>query len=97
MLVGAIANCGNVAMRAPGEMAKAEWESREQEGLNGCPPSYGDQDISQEGRISLPTSPASLVRLSLGYNEAALSVCVAALADVGGRDTPAGDDGRRVP
>jgi len=95
-LVKAVAMCGTLAQKAPGEMAKAEKESREQERLGGSP-SYGGFDLSQEGRISLPTIPAALFRLGLTYNKAAVAICDAALAVVGGRGSPADDDERRVP
>jgi len=49
------------------------------------------------GRVSLPTTPTDLSRLGLAYNEAAVATCDAALAAVGGRDSPAADDERSVP
>jgi len=96
MLVGVLSSCGKVALGAAGEMASAERQSREQERRSGSP-SYGGLDLSQEGRISLPTTPAALSRLGLAYNEAAVKICDAALAATGGRGSPAADDGRRVP
>ena len=93
MLVTVLAQCGEVASEAPDEMACAERESREQERLGGSPPSYGGLDLSQEGRISLPTTPAALSRLGLAYNEAAVAICDAAR----GRDSPAADGNWRVP
>jgi len=85
-----------VASRAPDEMVKAERGSREQERLDGSP-SYGSLDLSQEGRIRLPTTPAALSRLSLAYYEAAVAICDAALTAAGGRDSPAANDEWRVP
>jgi len=85
-----------VANQAPDEMVKAERESREQESLGGSP-SYGGLDLSQEGWVSLPTTPAALSRLSLAYKEAAVAMCDAALAAAGGRDSPTANDKRRVP
>jgi len=95
-LVRALIRCGIVANQAPGEMATAERESREQERLGGSA-SYGGLDLSQEGRISLPTTPATLSRLGLAYNEAAVAICDAALAAAGGRGSPAAAEKRRVP
>jgi len=95
-LVSALSTCGNVAKQAPDEMANAERESREQERLGGSP-SYGSLDLSQEGRISLPTNRAALSRLGLAYYEAAVATCDAALTAAGGRDSPAANDQRRVP
>jgi len=96
MLVRALTICGAVAIRAPDEAGRAERESREQERLN-CPPSYGGLDLSQEGRISLPSTPAAFSRLGLAYNEAAVGICDAALAEAGGRGSPASLDTCRVP
>jgi len=96
-LVNALSTCGNVARKAPNEMAKAERESREQERLSGTTPSYDGIDLSQEGHISLPTSPAALSRLGITYREATVAICDAALVAAGGRDSPAADDERRVP
>ena len=95
-LISALSICSNVAMQAPDEMVKAERESREQERLGGSP-SYGGLDLSQEGWVSLPTTPAALSRLGLAYNEAAVATCDAALTAAGGGDSPAADDERRVP
>jgi len=75
MLVIGLISCGKVATIAPGEMANAERASREQERINGYPVSYGGLDLSHEGRISLPTTPAALSRLGLAYNEAAVGIC----------------------
>jgi len=96
MLVTALAQCSSVAMYAPEEMARGEGESREQERLGGSP-SYGGLDLSREGRISLPTTPAALSRLMVAYNEAAVGICDAALAAAGGRGRSAADDSSRVP
>jgi len=96
-IVFGLVACAGLAKNAPNEMVTAEKESREQERLSGPPPSYGSLDLSQEGRISLPTTPAALSRLSLAYNEAAVEICDAALAAAGGRDSPAAADARRVP
>jgi len=71
-------------------------ESREQERRSGSP-SYGGLDLSQEGRVSLPNTPAALSRLTLAYHEAALAVCESAIAAVGGRGSLADYDTRRVP
>ena len=71
-------------------------ESREHERLSGSA-SYGSPDLSQEGRITLPTTPAALSRLALTYLEAAVATCDTALAAAGGRDSPADDDERWVP
>ena len=95
-LVTTLSTCGNVAKQAPDEMATAERASRGQERLGGSP-SYGGLDLSQEGRISLPTNLAALSRLGLAYNEAAVAVCDAALKGAGARDSPAANDERRVP
>jgi len=94
-LVAALNACGRLANQAPDEMAQAERESREQERLSGSL-SY-DLDLSREGRISLPTTPTALSRLGLAYHEAAVGICEAALASVGGRDSPAADDNQCVP
>jgi len=96
-LVTALTSCADVAKRAPDEMAKAERESRDQERFSGSPPSYGGLDLSQEGRVSLPTSPAALSRLELTYREASVASCDAALAAVGGRGSPDADDKQLVP
>jgi len=95
ILVTALCICGEAAWKAPNEMVRAERESREQERRSGSP-SYNDLDLSQEGRISLPTTPAALSRLPLAYHEAAVAICDAALAAAGGR-SPAAADGMRVP
>jgi len=92
MLVGGLISCGNVARSAPGEMANAERASREQERISGYPVSYDGLDLSHEGRISLPTTPAALSRLGLAYNEAAVALCDAAIAAAGGRGSPAAND-----
>jgi len=104
VLVRALIMCATVARDAPGEMASAERESRERERPIVSPsygglvsPSYGGLDLSQEGRVSLPTTLAALSRLALAYNEAAVAICDAAVAAAGGRDTPAAADSRRVP
>jgi len=96
MLVIALTVCGSTSGKAPGEMVEAERESREQERLSGFS-SYGGLDLSQEGRISLPTTPAALVRLRRTYYEAAVGICDAALTEAGGRGSPAAADARRVP
>ena len=95
-LAAALVKCGDVAGEAPGEMVSAERESREQERLSGSP-SYGGFDLSQAGRVSLPTTPAALSRLGLAFYEAAVGLCDAALAAAGGRGSPAADDEWRVP
>jgi len=94
-LVRGLSVCADVATEAPAEMAKAEIEGHEQEGIFGSP-SYG-LALKHVGRISLPTTPAAVSRLSLAYREAAVTVCDTALTVAGGRDTPAADDDRRVP
>jgi len=96
LLVTSLATCATVANQAPGEMAKAERESRDMERLGGSP-SYGGLDLSQEGWVSLPTNPAALSRLGLAYQEAAVTTCDAALTAAGGRDTLAAGDQRHVP
>jgi len=96
LLVTALSFCGGAAKKGPNEMVNAERDNREQERRNGSP-SYGGLDISQEGRISLPTSPAALSRLSLAYHEAAVEICDTALAAAGGRGSRAAADSRRVP
>jgi len=96
LLVTSLARCGSVANQAPDEMAEAERESRERERLGGSS-SYGGLDLSQEGWVSLPTNPAAFSRLGLAYEEAAVSICDAALTAAGGRDSPAADDERHVP
>jgi len=96
MLIAAPTSCGDAARKAPAEMVNAERESREQEVVSGSP-CLGDLDLSQEGRISLPTTPAALTRLALAYNEAAVD-CDAALAAAGGdRGSFDNDDDWRVP
>jgi len=95
-VITALFMCGSMAEQGPDEMAKAESASREQERLSGSR-SYGGLDLSQEGRVSLPTTPATFSRLGLAYKEAALAACEAALAAVGGRDSLAVDDERLVP
>ena len=92
----ALSTSAYVAKEAPDAMAKAERESREQDRPSGSP-SCGGLDLSQEGRISLPTTRAARSRLGVAYFEAAVAVCEAALAYVGGRGSPAADDERRVP
>jgi len=74
-------------------MARAEWESQKLRGS----PRYGGFDLSQEGLVSLPTTPVALFQLGRTYNEAAVAVCDAALASAGGRDSPAAADERIVP
>ena len=96
-LVSALCRCGNVAREAPDEMVKAERAHREQARRSGSAPSYGGLDLSQEGHISLPTTPAALSRLRITYMEAAIRICDAALAAAGGRGSPAADDELRVP
>jgi len=95
-LVTALSVCGQAAKKAPSVMANAERESREQERRCGSP-SYGGLDLSQEGRVSLPTTPAALARLCLAYHEAAVALCDEALAAAGGRGNPAAADNQRVP
>jgi len=95
-LVSALSMCGAVAQQAPDEMVKAERESREQERLGGSP-SYFGLDLSQEGRIRLPTTPDDLSWLEVTYYEAAVVACDAAIEAAGGRDTAAAADERRVP
>jgi len=67
-------------------------------------PLYSGLDLSQEGRISLPTTlAAASPRLGLAYFEAAVGICDAAIAAAGGRGRPGGrgspaaDDSRLVP
>jgi len=96
LLVTSLVTCSTVARVAPDEMVKAERESREQERLGGSP-SCGGLDLSQEGWVSLPPTPAALFRLGLAYQEAAVATCDAALTAAGGRDSSAADDERRVP
>ena len=93
MLVSSLSMCGEVAGEAPSKMISAERESREQKKLSGSPSSFGGLDLSKEGRISLPTTPAALSRLDLAYFEAAVAICDAA----GGRGSLATNDDRRVP
>ena len=93
VLVTTLSMCGDVARAAPGEMASAERESREQEKLSGSPSSFGGLDLSKEGRISLPTTPAALSRLGLAYFEAAVAICDAA----GGRGSPTANEHCCVP
>jgi len=97
MLVCGLISCGAAARFAPGEMANAERASREQERISGYPVSYGGLDLSHEGRISLPTTPAALSRLSLAYNEAAVALCDAAIVAAGGRGSLAANDKGSVP
>jgi len=97
MLVRGLISCGETARFAPGEMANAERASREQERIRGYPVSYGGLNLSHEGRISLPTTPAALSRLGLAYTEAALGICNAALTAAGGRGSPAANDRGSVP
>jgi len=93
-LVEVLMSCSSLAENAPDAMVKAEKESREQERLTGSP-HHGGLDLSHEGRISLPTTPAALSRICISYAEAAVEICEAALASAGGRNSPAAD-GRRV-
>jgi len=88
--------CGDVARGAAGDMVNAELESREQERRSDSS-SYSGLDLSQEGRVSLPTTPATLARLCLAYHEAAVAICNEALAAAGGRGSPAAADDWRVP
>jgi len=97
MVVKGLATCGLVAQVAPSEMLKAEKEIREQERLSGSPPSFGGLDLSQEGRISLPTTPAALARLWHAYYAAAVSICDAARAAARDRGTPLADENVRLP
>jgi len=92
-LVDALVGCGYVAKAAPGEMAKAERESRDLE-RSGSTPSHGGLDLSLEGLISLVAVP---LPNGLAYTALAVFICDAALAVVGGHDTPAADDPLRVP
>jgi len=96
LLVKVLTVCGGIARQSPEEMAQAEKESREQERLSGSP-SYGRLDLSQEGRISLPTTPSALSRMGVAYNEVAVAICDTALAAAGGRGSLAADDAWRVP
>jgi len=96
LLVSGLSVCGDAANKAPSEMVSAEREIREQERL-GSSPSYGGLDLSQEGRIRLPTTRAALHKLEFSYHEAAVALCDAALAAAGGRGSPAADDDRLVP
>ena len=77
-------------------MARAMRESREQDGQSGSP-YHGGLNLSQEGRIILPTTAAALSWLELSFSEAAVAICDTALAAAGGRDSPASADSRRVP
>jgi len=95
-LVNGLTKCGETASDAASEMVNAERESREHERLGGSP-SYGGLDLSQEGRISLPNTPAALSRLALAYNEAAVGICDDALTAAGGRDSLTADEDWRVP
>ena len=103
-LIEGLTTCGAVASEAPEEMAEAERESREHERLSGSP-CHGGLDLSQEGRISLPTSEIALSRLCITYMEATVVTCDAALAAAAdaalaaadGRGSPAEDDPRGVP
>jgi len=96
MLVTALSSCGEMAGAAPREMYIADRESREQERLS-VSPSYGGLDLSREGLVSLPTTPAAVSRLGLAYNEAAVAICDAASAAADGCDSPAADDHQRFP
>jgi len=87
-LVSVLCVCGGAADVAPDEMLKTERESREQERLNGSPPSLGGLDLSQVGQISLPTTPAALPRLGLAYYKAAVSICDDAHAAARDRGSP---------
>jgi len=92
MLVSALSICGDAASKAPNEMVNAERASREQERVSGGSPWYWPGlNLTQEGRVSLPTTPAALSRLALAYKEAAVGICDAALAAAGGRGGPAAD------
>jgi len=72
-LVEVLISCSKLAEDAPDAMVKAEKESREQERLSGSP-HHGGLDLSQEGRISLPTTPTALSRLCIAYAEAAVVI-----------------------
>jgi len=97
MLVRSLSSCGFTASQAPSEMVNAERASREQERLSGGSPSYGGLDLSQKGRISLPTTLAGLSRPGLAYYEAAVAICDTELAAAGGRGSPAAANPMRVP
>jgi len=92
MFVKTLVTCGDVAKEAASEMVDAERESREQERLSGHPVWHIGVDLSQEGRISLPTTPAGLYRLDLAFYEAAVATCDRRLAAAGGRGRPAADE-----
>jgi len=96
ILVAALSVCGDAASKAPSEMVNAERARREQERLSGGSPWHGGLDLTQEGRVSLPTTPAALSRLALAYNEAAVAICDAALA-AGSRGGPTDNDDWRIP
>ena len=78
-------NAGDVADKAPDEMAKAEREG-ELDGFS----YHGGLDLRHEGRIR-PTSPAA--DMAIAYMESSIALCTAALATYGGRGT----DDRLVP
>jgi len=65
LLVSGLISCGAAASVAPSKMAYAERASREQERISGYPVPCGVLDLSHEGRISLPTTPAALSLLGL--------------------------------
>jgi len=97
-LVKALALAGTVALDGPDAMARTESEGRQQERTSRYS-TYG-LDLSKEGRIRLPSTPADLSRLSRTYCEAAVAVCDASVAAVGrGPGSPARVelDSRRRP
>ena len=81
-LTRALTALGNVAEIAPGEIVMAATESREQERRALSP--YHGLDLSQEGLVSLVSTPAAFFRLGLSFHEAAVSTCEVALAAAGG-------------
>jgi len=95
-LIRGLAAAYPVTKYAPHEMAMAECESREQERHSGSFPSYG-LDLSMEGLVSLPMTAVAIRRLGLAYSEVAVEICDAALAEAGGRGSPAAADEQRVP
>ena len=58
---------------------------------------HGGIDLFQEAQVRLPTTAAAISRLGHDFIEAAVAVCDAGLAAVGGRGSPGADDEDAVP
>jgi len=85
LIVMALSACGAVAKRAPDEMARAVRESPKEPERLGSSPYLDGLDLSQASWVHPPTTKTALSRLHVAYGEAAVNICDAALAVVGGR------------